>query len=140
MKKNSAGTKDNLKFLTTAQRGIYFAHLLDKSGIKYNTAHYRDINGELDCEAFSRAVDAVLTGVPTYCSKVVFNEEIPCTQDLARSERTLGHLDFSQRADPLASAVRWMECERNTPFDLENGPLFRTVSYTHLTLPTIYSV
>ena len=118
LKKNCA-TGVQLRPLTTAQRGVYFAHLLDKSGVAYNTAHYRDINGAVDLEVFSQAVDAALNCVPAYCVSVVLHEEIPCARDFGGGELVLSHLDVSQEPEPLAAAMRWMECERNLAFDFE---------------------
>ena len=57
--------------------------------------------------------------------------------------RALRHLDLSQQQRDAIRAI--VEAERDTVQGLrqqlrENREAFRTVSYTHLTLPTIYSV
>ena len=104
---------------------MYFAHLLDKSGVAFNPAHYRDIHGAIDPELLSKAVDAALNSVSTYCVRVELNEETPYIRDCGGVEGALSHLDVSQEANPLDAALRWMESERNLPFDLESGPLFR---------------
>ena len=125
LRRYSPGEHGAVRPLTTAQRGVYFAHLLDESGVAYNTAHYRDIHGALDPELLSKAVDAALSGVPTYCVKIELNDEIPYARECGYGPKALVQLDVSQDSDPLEAALRWMERERNLPFALEDGPLFR---------------
>ena len=43
--------------LTEAQSGLWFAQRLDPANPIFNTAHYLDIRGDLDVEAFRAAVD-----------------------------------------------------------------------------------
>ena len=43
--------------LTEAQSGLWFAQRLDPANPIFNTAHYLDIRGDLDVEAFHAAVD-----------------------------------------------------------------------------------
>ena len=45
--------------LSTAQRGIWFGHLLDGSQTAYNIAQYTQIKGNLDLEALTRAAEFV---------------------------------------------------------------------------------
>uniref|UniRef100_UPI0040473E21 condensation domain-containing protein n=1 Tax=Orrella sp. TaxID=1921583 RepID=UPI0040473E21 len=113
------------KNLSAAQMGIYFAHLLDSSGVGFNTAHYRVIRGELDTERFHAALQQVVAALDTYRSSVVMVNDQP--RIFVGDGRNLAfqQLDFSSHAEPISDAISLMKAERLEPFDLEQGPLVK---------------
>ena len=111
--------------LSAAQMGIYFAHLLDKSGAGFNTAHYRIIKGELDTERFHAALQQVVASLDSYRSTVVLVNDQPrvCIGDCGNL--IFKQLDFSDHPEPVSDAISFMTAERLEPFDLEQGPLVK---------------
>ena len=112
------------KELTTAQRGIYFSHLLDNTKANFNTAHFREINGPLNIELFRQAVKAVVDRVPAYRSTVKNYDECLFIVETNIIEEPLDFMDLSLEPNAWSSAISWMEHQRLIPFDLDRGPLF----------------
>ena len=129
MKKLDQETGEGLSILiqplTSARHAIYVAHLLDPSQHAYNIAHYREVEGYLDIDCFSQAVDLVLSKTPAYRSIVKIVNEIPYLEVRPLEGSALQLVDVSQEVDPEAAASAWIDREKRVPFSLTQGPLFK---------------
>ena len=115
--------------LTSAQKSIYIAHLLDDSQVAYNMAHYREIFGEIDVVFFSRAVELAIEDTPAYRSRVRVVNDAPCMEVMASIDWGLTTVDLSKENDPEGAAWEWINRERNNSFDLTVGPLFKYIFF-----------
>ncbi|MFM8860432.1 MAG: condensation domain-containing protein, partial [Methylocystis sp.] len=114
----------SLRHPTTAEEGVYLAHLLDTSRVAYNAGHYKCITGQLDCQLLSQAFDIVLRGVSSYRSVIQIVGNDLKIKIYSAPMWGLRLLDFSHERAPKAAALLWIENERLVEFDLEVGPLF----------------
>jgi hypothetical protein len=63
--------------LSPAQLGVYFEHLRDRSGGKFNIGQVTRIAGDLDIEAFRAAAATVIKRTPGHCqSKLLERTDI----------------------------------------------------------------
>ena len=94
--------------LTEAQSGLWFAQRLDPANPIFNTAHYLDIRGDLDVEAFRVAVDQTAAEAEALSLRFVEkNGEV--FQTLDPTHRPLLQIvDVSAAADPVAEAMAAM--------------------------------
>ncbi|MFT3916656.1 MAG: amino acid adenylation domain-containing protein [Anaeromyxobacteraceae bacterium] len=116
--------------LTFSQERMWYLHTLDTGGSAYNVGGAIELTGRLDLGVLGRALEHVVRehevlrttypapgGVPT-------PRIHPPDSDAARPR--LAYADLALADDPTAEAHRQAEALAGTPFDLANGPLFRT--------------
>ena len=105
--------------LTIAQRGMWFAQRLGPDDAVFNLAEKAELFGEIDVEAFNRAVrHTELEATATRLRFIEIDGE-PLQAVTRGLSGVLPHLDFSDAEDPQAAAVQWMEDE----FRLRHDPL-----------------
>ncbi|HBY43251.1 MAG TPA: non-ribosomal peptide synthetase, partial [Brevundimonas sp.] len=115
--------------LTEAQSGLWFAQRLDPANPIFNTAHYLDIRGDLDVEAFRTAVDQ--TAAEAEALSLRFLERGgEVVQTLDPTHRPLLQVvDVSAAADPVAEAMAAMRRDHETPLDPTRDPLAANILF-----------
>ncbi|MEU1279291.1 amino acid adenylation domain-containing protein [Streptomyces sp. NPDC005805] len=109
--------------LSVAQRDIWTAHTLDPTGVKYNVAECREINGPVDPElmdaAWRRLVEeADFLRISGFEDD---GEQIRQVIDPDAGDRRLPFTDVSGTDDPEAAAWRLIDALITAPFDLAGG-------------------
>ena len=115
--------------LSEAQSGLWFAQRLDPANPIFNTAHYIDIRGDLDIEAFRAAVDQ--TAVEAEALSLRFVERGGAVvQTLDPAHRPfLRIVDVSGGVDPAAEAMAAMRRDHETPLDPTRDPLAANILF-----------
>lgn len=109
--------------MTEAQSGLWYAQRLDPQNPIFNTAHYIDIKGSLDIEAFKAAVDQVAEEAQSLSLRFV-DDKMGVLQVIDPAHRPfLKITDVSAEADPLAEAMVQMRRDHDTPVDPTRDPL-----------------
>ncbi|MFI5621429.1 condensation domain-containing protein, partial [Streptomyces sp. NPDC051567] len=114
--------------LSTAQRGIWMAHGLDPSGLRYNVGEYREILGAVDPGLLARCWYQLARETDTLRIRGIGPDE---DGDLWQSvhpepgDRALELVDVSAESDPAGAGRAWMAAELARPFDLADGWLTR---------------
>jgi hypothetical protein len=111
--------------LSTAQRGIWLAHLLDPTGIAHNIAQYTELHGEIDIALFQRAADHVVKSTVALSLRVQIIDDAPRLLVAHNTGGGVELLDLSDDLDPPSAVQGWMRKSVETPFDLSAGHLFR---------------
>jgi len=109
--------------LTEAQSGLWFAQKLDPANPIFNTAHYLELSGPLDVDAFRRAVDQ--TAVEAHSLSLRFVERDGVVfQTLDPAHRPLLRvIDVASAADPMAETLAAVQQDHRTPLDLSRDAL-----------------
>ncbi|MFF8377922.1 amino acid adenylation domain-containing protein [Streptomyces sp. NPDC015661] len=113
--------------LSVAQRDIWTAHALDPTGIKYNVAECREINGPVDprlmADAWRRLVEeADFLRIGRFEDD---GEQVWQLLDADAGSRTLPFTDVSAMDDPEGEAWRLIDALICAPFDLTDQPPIR---------------
>ena len=109
--------------ITEAQSGLWFAQKLDPANPIFNTAHYLDIEGALDIDAFRAAVDQASTEAEALALRFRdIDGEVSQTVDPAHRP-LLQVIDLSDAVDPRAEAMAAMRADHDTPIDPTRDPL-----------------
>ncbi|MEU6622903.1 amino acid adenylation domain-containing protein [Streptomyces litmocidini] len=113
--------------LSVAQRDIWTAHALDPTGVKYNVAECREINGPVDPDlmatAWRRLVEeADFLRISRFEDD---GEQVWQLVDTDAGTRTLPFTDVSTADDPEAEARRIVDALIRAPFDLTGRPPVR---------------
>ncbi|MDN2584310.1 condensation domain-containing protein, partial [Aquibium sp. ELW1220] len=111
--------------LSPAQLGIYFAHLRDPRGNRFNLAQVTTIDGDVDIALFRQAAADVVAATPALQMVIVASQGEPQQVAVDRGPVEVPFHDLREVADPAAAHA--VICSRmvHCPFDLERGPLFR---------------
>lgn len=109
--------------ISEAQSGLWFAQALDPANPIFNTAHYLDIEGSLDLQAFRVAVNRTATEAESLALR--FREiDGVVSQTIEPAHRPLLRIiDLSHAADPRAEAMAAMRADHETPVDPRRDPL-----------------
>ena len=110
--------------LTSAQRGIWYAQQVAPDDGVYNIAECIDVEGDLDIDAFVRALRHVLSGVAAYRTRFRLLDGRPRQFVDDAAEILVPVVDLSGEPDPRAAAERWMRAELSGPVDLTGGRLY----------------
>ncbi|KIF78804.1 peptide synthetase [Streptomyces sp. 150FB] len=115
--------------MTAAQRGLWFAQLIDPGNPSYNIAEFADIHGRLDPAQLTEAVRRTATEMEAL--RVTFGERdgIPVQHVRADTEIGVPLIDLSGHEDPYGEAVRRMERHLARPADVSAGPLVQLTLY-----------
>ena len=115
--------------LTEAQSGLWFAQRLDPANPIFNTAHYLDIRGDLDVEAFRAAVDQTAAEAEALSLRFV-ERGGEVFQTLDPTHRPLLQIvDVSAAADPVAEAMAAMRRDHEMPLDPTRDPLAANILF-----------
>ena len=115
--------------LTEAQEGLWFAQCADPDSPILNTGQYLELTGDLDADAFRRAV--ALAVAETDALRLQFRAGPEGPQQRLGAPPVMAEADLTLHDDPKAEALRRMRADSDTPVDLSQGPvaaftLFRT--------------
>ncbi|NUS13228.1 MAG: amino acid adenylation domain-containing protein, partial [Streptomyces sp.] len=115
---------DEVRPLSGAQEGIWFAHRLAPANGAYNTGEYVEIHGPVDPELFEAALRRTVAEAETLALRFRDTPDGPCCELPAEPDAwPLHRPDFSAEADPFAAAEAWIRADLATEADLEAGPL-----------------
>ncbi|MET7772117.1 amino acid adenylation domain-containing protein, partial [Nocardia sp. NPDC005366] len=109
----SGGTIVDLIPLSRAQYGMWLADNLP-GGPPVNIAHYVEIEGAIDVEAFTRAVNDAGRETESLTVRVIESDGHPYQFVDHSMEYDEPVLDLSGEADPVAAAMDWMSADYNT--------------------------
>jgi amino acid adenylation domain-containing protein len=110
--------------LTSAQRGIWFAQLLDPGSPAFNIGLYAEIFGDIDTVAFTAAVHRTVEEHDAYQARFDGPDRAPWRYLEVPRDRPLPIVDLRAAADPHAAALTWMHADLEQPPDLRSGNLF----------------
>ena len=123
---DAASDLDGLSLpLSPAQLGVYFDHLNDATGIRYNIGQVTTIAGDLDVELFRSAAARLVAQTPALNMAIVLIDDMP--RQVAVSDRpvVVSFHDLRDTPDPQAARAELVHHLTFTPFDLARDPLFR---------------
>ncbi|MGF1429819.1 amino acid adenylation domain-containing protein, partial [Kitasatospora sp. LaBMicrA B282] len=124
--------EEELRPLSGAQEGIWFAQRLDPANGAYNTGEYVEIHGCIDPALFETALRRTVAEAQTFALRLRDTPDGPCCVLPAEpAPWPLHRLDLTTEPDPQAAAEAWIGAQLSTAVDLESGPLF---SHALLTL------
>ncbi|MFY9237888.1 MAG: condensation domain-containing protein, partial [Roseovarius sp.] len=113
--------------LSPAQLGVYFEHLRDESGNRFNIGQVTTIAGDLDVAVFRRAAADVIAQTPALQMAIVVEDGELRQRLVDRSMVEVPLYDLRGEADPEAARAQLLDALAFTPFDLTRDPLFRWV-------------
>ncbi|WP_329537948.1 amino acid adenylation domain-containing protein (plasmid) [Streptomyces sp. NBC_01450] len=118
--------------LTSAQRGIWTAQMMDPGNPRYHCASYLEIRGHVDAALLGRAVCTALEEAETLRVRFELLEgpddgDAPVQVVTEGADGCLEFLDVSDAAEPRTTAVDWMRADLSRPVELTRGPLVRHV-------------
>jgi len=122
-----AGKRDRLP-LSFSQQRLWFLNQLEPESPFYNVALATQISGALDVAALTSALDTIV--VRHEALRTVFHtvDDEPVQRILTTQPLSLKLIDLSGREiDRTEEARKLLREEAERHFDLEHGPLFRTV-------------
>ena len=111
--------------LSPAQLGVYFAHLRDVAGGRFNIGQVTTIAGDLNIEVFRRAAAQVIAETPALNMAIVSAGDEPCQAYVDRSAVEIGFHDLREASDPEATRAALLKQMTFVPFDLARDALFR---------------
>ncbi|RKI67440.1 amino acid adenylation domain-containing protein, partial [Corallococcus sp. AB049A] len=114
--------------LSFAQQRMWFAEQLGTAGTAYSVPHLLDLDGSLDVIVLLAAFDELVRRHEALRTTFQSREGTPSQVIHPPFPMSLRHADLSALATPEAREAevsRLAQEESSTPFDLENGPLFR---------------
>ncbi|MFE5591004.1 amino acid adenylation domain-containing protein [Streptomyces sp. NPDC056549] len=113
--------------LSVAQRDIWTAHALDPTGVKYNVAECREINGPVDPELMAAAWHQLVEEADFLRIRRFEDdgEQVWQLLDPDAGTRTLPYTDVSAADDPEGEAWRLIDALITAPFDLTDQPPVR---------------
>ena len=114
--------------LTSPQREIWFDQAVHAHSSMYNIGGYLRIVGALDPQRFEQAINLLIRKhdcLRTVLIKESGSDEVPMQTFAADMSVRVPLHDFTQVADPHASALTWMQARFDEPFSLHGEPLTR---------------
>ncbi|WP_433528276.1 amino acid adenylation domain-containing protein [Micromonospora sp. CA-263727] len=115
--------------LTSAARGLYFAHQLDPRSPAYSTAEVVEICGPLDPAALDGALRRAYLDFEQLRIELRLRPEGPQQRVRPDPPTRLRVVDLRDHADPEAAADRLVRADVARPLDLDTGELVRTVLF-----------
>jgi hypothetical protein len=113
--------------LSPAQLGVYFEHLRDMSGSRFNIGQVTTIAGDMDIEAFRAAAATVIERTPALNMAIVTIDDLPRQVFVDRAAVPIPLHDLRDADDPEAARAALIAGLLYAPFDLKRDPLFRWV-------------
>ncbi|MEU7984114.1 amino acid adenylation domain-containing protein [Streptosporangium canum] len=110
--------------LSHAQERLWFLEQYRPGTTTYTVPVAARLRGDLDADALRRALDEIVARHEALRTRFLTTED--GTPELVIDGPRPAELRLTEAAD-LEAAVELLDAELATPFDLEHGPLFRTV-------------
>ncbi|MDI5963345.1 non-ribosomal peptide synthetase [Streptantibioticus silvisoli] len=109
--------------LSAAQRDIWMAHDVDRTGSRYNVGECREILGAIDPGVLADAWYQLAREADVLRIRGTESGDDGIWQiiDTEPGDRRLRQLDLSAEADPFEAARAWMAADLAVPFDLTDG-------------------
>jgi hypothetical protein len=104
--------------LTSAQLGIWFAHLAGVDKAAYNIANFIELRGSLDILAFHDALARLVDEVESFRIRLTDGPQGPRLILEDRPAWDLPSLDTTDTPDPEATARDWVLADAGRPVDL----------------------
>ncbi|MFE0443144.1 amino acid adenylation domain-containing protein [Streptomyces fungicidicus] len=107
--------------LTSGQRGLWFAQLIDPTNPRYRVAERTGIAGPVNVERFRRALARTVADAEVLRGRVVDADgggEPVFVVDKAPAEPPFTFVDLSADADPAAAAEQWQRQRLDIPLDI----------------------
>ncbi|MFJ8194667.1 amino acid adenylation domain-containing protein [Streptomyces sp. NPDC096094] len=124
--------EDELRPLSGAQAGLWYAQRLAPDSAAYNTAEAVEIHGTLDTELFEAALRRTVDEAGTFALRFQDTDDGPrCAPAADARDWPLHRTDVSDAPDPVAAAWELIHADLATPVDTDKYPLF---AHTLLTL------
>ncbi|WP_345144602.1 amino acid adenylation domain-containing protein, partial [Dactylosporangium darangshiense] len=112
--------------LSFAQQRLWFLAELEPDSVEYNTTLPMYLRGDLDVEALTAALAALVARHEVLRTRLVADADgVPQQIIDPPSPFALPVVDLTVHADPEDAAEQWLSGDRATPFDLARGPLIR---------------
>src|SRR6476646_8749892 len=112
----------NLRQLSPAQSGIWFAQMLDPQSPVYNVGEYLEIMGAIDLGLFETALRWLVAESDALHLRFVETDEGPRQYIGADPDWLMPFVDVSAEADPRAAAEAWMHDDLARVVVLAQGP------------------
>ncbi|MFF7527472.1 condensation domain-containing protein, partial [Streptomyces pseudovenezuelae] len=122
----SVVSRDEPLPLSFAQQRLWFLDQLEPGSVEYNLPLYLPWDEELDVEALTAALSAVVARHEVLRTRLVAGADGVAHQLVdPPSALFLPVVDVSESADPVGEAERLALQDASAPFDLAEGPLIR---------------
>ncbi|MDQ7903569.1 amino acid adenylation domain-containing protein [Phytohabitans sp. ZYX-F-186] len=115
--------------LTSAARGLYFAHQLDPGSAAYSTAEVVEISGPLDPAALGAAIRRAYLDFEQLRVELRLGPDGPEQRVRPEPPAALRLVDLRGAPDPYAEADRRIRADLARPLDLDTGDLVRTALF-----------
>ncbi|MFT7463714.1 MAG: hypothetical protein ACI9EF_002061 [Pseudohongiellaceae bacterium] len=112
--------------LTFAQEALWFLDQLEPDQANHNQPGAVRLAGQLDVRALERALGEIVSRHEALRSSFSVADGIPFQQIAPASPWTLAVRDLTGHPVPETEALRLATADSHLPFDLEQGPLFRS--------------
>lgn len=112
--------------LTFAQEALWFLDQLEPDQAAHNQPGAVRLSGTLDVPALERSLGEIVARHEALRSTFSVTDGVPFQQITPVGTWTLAVTDLSQGDDPEADALALATADSHKPFDLEQGPLFRS--------------
>lgn len=119
----SSGEEYGVYPLSSEQKRMWFLYNMDRKNPYYNVTYGMEISGELDTEAFEKAMKCVVANQKMFRTFVIMLDGEAFQTVDEDHEFTLETADIADRA----GADRYFDEFYNRSFDLENEPPYKTI-------------
>jgi nonribosomal peptide synthetase DhbF len=119
-----AQTDKDLRLLSEAQLGVWFAQMLDRNKSLYNIGEALEILGPIDPGLFETALRRVVAASDALHLQFIETQDGPRQFRASRLDWPLVIVDLRAEPDPDAAATAWMHRAMTRAVDLARDPLF----------------
>ncbi|MFI2345841.1 amino acid adenylation domain-containing protein [Streptomyces sp. NPDC019443] len=109
--------------VTGGQSGIWLAQQIEPESSAYNVSFVLDLRGDIDLDRLAVAVRQAVEEAESLHVRIVGDNGVPL-QVASPVQVDVPTVDLRGESDPLASAHRWAEADRDRPADLAAAPLY----------------
>lgn len=110
--------------MTSNQRSIWFDQKLHAHSSLYNVGGYISINGIIDPDLFSKAIDILILQNDSLRISIEETDGYPVLEFSESTGNKLNFRDFSSLPDPIASCMSWMNESAVESLQFETNELF----------------
>ncbi|WP_439676217.1 amino acid adenylation domain-containing protein [Embleya sp. MST-111070] len=111
--------------LTAAQAEIWFDERFATGPLAYNMADYIELRGPLDVGLLVQAMHRLADEAEGVRAQFLEEDGVPGQIIRPLAQLPLKIFDFSEKAEPLAAAERWMRADHAEPLKVTDFPLYR---------------
>ncbi|WP_167455902.1 non-ribosomal peptide synthetase [Tenacibaculum singaporense] len=114
--------------VSDGQKRLWVLSQFEESSVAYNMASYLELDSDYDVSKFERAIQLVLERHEILRTVFKTNSKGEVVQKILEKddfEFKVAHKDFSSFDNPYEEFLEFIRKDKNTPFNLSSGPLFR---------------